>query len=57
MNQRKRSPARPIDGLLEDLDFMMFSDRPSTRALKYAFFACVTWLALSLAAMLGSCSA
>lgn len=57
MNQRIRSPARPIDGLLEDLDFMMSSDRPSTRALKYAFFACVAWLALSLAAMLGSCSA
>ena len=57
MNHRKRSPVRPIDGLLEDLDFMMSSDRPSTRALKYAFFACVAWLALSLAAMLGSCSA
>lgn len=57
MNQRKRAPARPLDGLLEDLDFMMSSDRPSTRALKYAFFACVAWLALSLTAMIGSCSA
>lgn len=57
MKRRKRAPVWPIDELLEDLNFMMSSDRPSTRALKYAFFACVAWLALSLAAMLGSCSA